>query len=213
MHFLPYAVGLLFVIALIVFYKTTTRESLFRLFEGADGRPSTSKCQFFLWTVVVLFSYAALYTVKLMQHSFGPIEKLPENVLIAMGMSVISASTAKAITTSYVNTGRISKSNISPNAARFGDIFQDDSGVPDLSKLQLLAWTSISIATYLIVVGQHIAGGDPSIPDIDKSLMALMGLGHAAYLGKKAVSQDTPKEAPKENLAGNEKQGVKKGER
>jgi hypothetical protein len=189
--YLPYAVGVAFVLALFILYKATTKASFAKLYEGADGRPSTSKFQFFLWTAVVLFSYPALYTVRLLYPpaSGGPIS-LPDNLLIALGMSVISASAAKAITVSYVNTNRIAKS--SKSGGQFGDIFQDDSGVPDLSKLQMIAWTFIAIATYLIAVGHNIATNNPEVPNIDKSLMALMGLGHSAYLAKKAVSSDTP---------------------
>jgi len=32
------------------------------LFRGIDGRLSTSKFQFFVWTVVIIFSYIAVYT-------------------------------------------------------------------------------------------------------------------------------------------------------
>jgi hypothetical protein len=191
MRFWPYVAAFSSVLALFLLYKITTKDSFSRLYEGADGRSSTSKFQFFLWTVVVILTYAALYTVKLEQHRFDPITEIPQNLLIAIGMSVISASAAKAITVSYINTGRISKTTVPAGKGSFGDIFKDDSGVPDLSKLQMIAWTFISIATYLIVVGQHIAKADPTIPDIDSSLMALMGLGQAAYLGKKAVNTST----------------------
>jgi hypothetical protein len=197
MPYLPYVVGVVFTVALIILYKMTTRDSFSKLYEGADGRPSTSKFQFFLWTAVVLFSYTALYSVKLLQHppNFDPIASLPDNLLIALGMSVISASAAKAITVSYVNTNRISKSS-ETSGGHFGDIFQDDSGVPDLSKVQMIAWTFIAIATYLIAVGHNIATQKPELPNIDKSLMALMGLGQAGYLAKKAVSSDTPDTVP-----------------
>ena len=197
MPYLPYGVGVAFVIALFGVYKLTTRAGFSTLFEGADGRLSTSKFQFFLWTIVVVFSYAALYTLKLLPPAphFDPLSSLPENVLIALGMSVASASAAKVITVSYVNTNRISKPP-STSGGKFGEIFQDDSGVPDLSKLQMIAWTFIAIATYLIAVGHNLITQNPELPDIDKSLMVLMGLGHTAYLAKKAVSSDTPDTAP-----------------
>jgi hypothetical protein len=145
-----------------------------------------------LWTGVVLFSYVAVYSVKLLHPSAGiePIASLPENVLIALGMSVVSASAAKAITVSYVSTNRIAKSN-NASGGSFGDIFQDDSGVPDLSKLQMIAWTFIALATYLIAVAHNI-----SASKAEKSLMALMGLGHTAYLAKKAVSTDASSAKP-----------------
>jgi len=193
MSYLPYMVGALSLLILYIVYKATTGDSASRLYEGADGRPSTSKFQFFLWTIVVIFSYPALYTVKLLQNppNFSPITSLPDNLLIAIGMSVVSVSAAKAITVSYVTTNRIAKSQVASGKGKFGDIFQDDSGVPDLGKVQIMAWTFIAIVSYLIAIGHNISTNNPELPNIDKSLMALMGLGHAAYLGKKVVTQDT----------------------
>ena len=192
MPYLPYAVGVGFVIVFFGIYSLTTKGGFSSLYEGADGRLSTSKFQFFLWTIVVLFSYAAIYTLKLLPPAphFDPISSLPENVLIALGMSVASASAAKAITVSYVNTNRIAKST-NKKESKFGEIFEDDAGIPDLSKLQMLAWTFIALATYVIAVAHNISTQNPELPDIDKSLMVLMGLGHTAYLAKKAVSSDT----------------------
>lgn len=192
MEYWPYVIGVGFVLVVFAFYKLAIGGAFSRLYEGADGRLSTSKFQFFLWTIVVLFSYATLFAVKLLQSppNFNPITSLPENVLIALGMSVVSASGAKAITVNYINTNRISKAP--PRGGRkIGQIFQDDSGVPDLSKLQMIAWTFIAIVTYLIAVVHNVSVPNAELPDIDKSLMALMGLGHTAYLAKKAVSTDT----------------------
>ena len=166
--------------------------SISSLYEGTDGRPSTSKFQFFAWTAVVVFAYAAIYSLKISAHHFDAINEIPKNVLIAMGMSVISAAAAKSITVSYISTGRITKSVASSGSASFSAIFQDDSGFPDLSKVQMIAWTFIAIATYLIAVGSKIHQSDySSLPDIDSALMVLMGLGHGAYLGKKLVTQNT----------------------
>ena len=197
MAYLPYVVGVGFVVLFFGLYKLTTGAGFSKLYEGTDGRLSTSKFQFFLWTVVVVFSYAALYTLKLSLPGsrFEALPSLPENVLIALGISVLSASAAKAITVSYINTNKISKPPLS-SGARFGQLFQDDSGKPDLSKLQVIAWTFIALATYLIAVGHNLASQNPALPDIDKSLMALMGLGHGAYLATKAVSSDTTTTAP-----------------
>jgi len=202
MAYLPYVVGVGFVVVFFGLYKLTTGAGFSKLYEGADGRLSTSKFQFFLWTVVVVFSYAALYTLKLSLPGsrFEALPSLPENLMIALGISILSASAAKAITVSYINTNKISKTTIS--SARFGQLFQDDSGKPDLSKLQVLAWTFIALATYLIAVGHNLASHNPELPDIDKSLMALMGLGHGAYLATKATSTDTPTTAPKAPAGG-----------
>src|SRR5437764_9987016 len=98
---LPYIIGIASVIVLYVIAKIATGGTIAKLYEGADGRASTSKFQFFLWTVVVIFSFTALLTLKFQQSNFEPLTAdLPANVLIALGMSVASASTAKAITAS-----------------------------------------------------------------------------------------------------------------
>jgi hypothetical protein len=68
MPYLPYVIGVAFAFALFGLYKATTKDSFTKLFEGADGRASTSKFQFFLWTIVVLFTYPALYSIKLLRH-------------------------------------------------------------------------------------------------------------------------------------------------
>ncbi len=190
--FVPYAVGVGTVFLLWLLYKVASGGNIGSLYEGNDGRPSTSKFQFFAWTTVVIFAYAAIYSLKVEAHHFNAINEIPKNVLIAMGMSVISAAAAKSITVSYIATGRIAKSAVASGTSSFGAIFQDDAGFPDLSKVQMIAWTFIAIVTYLVAVGSKIHQRDySSLPDIDSALMVLMGLGHGAYLGKKLVTQDT----------------------
>jgi hypothetical protein len=187
----PYAVGVGTVFLLWLLYKSAFGGKISSLYEGNDGRPSTSKFQFFAWTAIVVFAYAAIYSLKLEARHFDAINEIPKNVLIAMGMSVISATAAKSITVSYISTGRIAKSTVPSGSSSFAAIFQDDAGVPDLSKVQMIAWTFIAIVTYLIAVGSKIHQRDySSLPDIDSALMVLMGLGHGAYLGKKLVTQD-----------------------
>ena len=195
--FIPYAVGVAAVLLLWLIYYVASGGNTANLYEGTDGRPSSSKFQFFLWTAVVVFAYTAIYAVKVSAHNFEAINDFPRNVLVAMGMSVISAAAAKGITVSYIQSGRVAKSSVASGTGNFGAIFQDDAGFPDLSKVQMLAWTFIAIATYLIAVASKIHQRDYSkLPDIDGALMVLMGLGHGAYLGKKLVSQDTPATSP-----------------
>ncbi|HLJ30396.1 MAG TPA: hypothetical protein VKY85_27065 [Candidatus Angelobacter sp.] len=194
---LAYLVGTLSVVALYVIAKAATGGTIRKLCDGADGRPSTSKFQFFLWTAIVLFSFTALLAIKFTSsdsNKWEPLQaNLPSNVLIVLGISVASAGSAKAITTSYSKTGRIQKKGVAPSKGRFADVFADDDGQPDLSKIQVIAWTFVAIVAYLITVCHHISATDlTTIPDIDKSLIALMGLGHAAYLGNKAVENVTP---------------------
>lgn len=164
-----------------------------RFIQGADVRPSTSKAQWWLWIVVVLFSYVAIYAARLQRGHPEAIGTIPTNVLVALGLSTATMAVAKGITASQVASGRLAKS---VGSADLKAIFQDDAGFPDLSKLQIMAWTFVSIAVYLLVVGNRVhsivtaSSVDPAtggLPDIDGALLALMGIGHGGYIAKKLL--------------------------
>ena len=173
---------------------------------GADGRLSTSKFQFLVWTGVVVFVYVFLFATLDEKHR-AILNNIPTNVLLVMGFSVTTAVAAKGITVSYVNTGQIAKSaSTQPggDASLSGLVTQDDSNTPDLTKLQMLIWTAIATAVYMYHVHQNLSGiancsigaspidGLCKFPDIDQSLMVLMGISQGAYLGNKLVAAGTP---------------------
>ena len=199
----------------------TASRNLGALYEGADRRASTSKFQWFLWTAVALFSYAVVYAKRIWYGHFDYVSYIPPNLLYATGFSLTTMVAAKGITSGYVATGQLSKGpppaagttgqtggSASPTSIPGGQshaprpstatgaaaLFVDDDGVPDLSKIQLIAWTFIAIASYLTQVAYQVNTlATPNLPDIDTALLVLMGLGHGAYLGKKLVTTDVPR--------------------
>jgi hypothetical protein len=176
------------------------------LVEGADGRPSTSKFQFVLWTGVVLLAWVAIYVARLMRGQWDAVPDLPQNLLIVMGLSVVTATAAKAITVAYTNSAPSSKSSVASKDSSAAALFQDDDGFPDLSKIQMLAWTTIATGTYLVMLWGRLGtiaalsditvcaapNGACGLPDIDGALMVLMGLGQGAYVGKKLTMVSSP---------------------
>ncbi len=56
----------------------------------------------------------------------------------------------------------------------------------------MMIWTLVAIAIYLFALVGQIRSGHV-LPDIDPTLMVLMGLGQGAYLGKKLVTTTTPR--------------------
>ncbi|HEX9987892.1 MAG TPA: IPT/TIG domain-containing protein [Chloroflexia bacterium] len=170
---------------------------------GADNRPSTSKLQFFLWTVVVLYAYGAIWAARFWHGQMEAISNIPPNLLLAMGFSLTTVTAAKGITSAYVSSGRLVKNppptdgsptNATANSATgVSAIATDDDGFPDLSKMQMLAWTLVAIGVFLVAVVVQVSAARPQLPDIDASLMVLMGLGQGAYLGKKLVTTDVPR--------------------
>jgi hypothetical protein len=165
---------------------------------GADGRLSTSKFQFFVWTGVIVFAYVLLFSYRGRPEI---ISSIPQNVLLALGFSVATAVGAKGITVSYLSSSQISKpasSQPGGNTDLSALVTHDDSGTPDLTKIQMLIWTIIAAAIYLHNVYYSLsqykacAGAQCAFPDIDTSLMVLMGLSQGAYLGNKLVAAGSP---------------------
>ena len=76
------------------------------LFDGEDRGPSTSKFQFCVWTVVVLYAYVGLSAARWFRGQAGFLGEIPPNLLIAMGLSAGTALGAKAITSYKFRSGR-----------------------------------------------------------------------------------------------------------
>lgn len=195
MQFAAYVSGFAMLLVFWVLYRLMAGTwDIWKLVEGSDGHPSTSKLQWFIWTVVVLFAYVVIYAARIYDGNIALITDIPQNLLIAMGFSITSMVAAKGITASYVANGQLSKPQVDPETTGLGSVVQDDLGVPDLGKIQVMAWTIIAVVSYLIRVAEEIHAGSPvNLPDIDPALMVLMGLGHGAYLGKKLVTTSTPR--------------------
>ncbi len=188
-------------------YIVTGDWNPFSFIIGEDQRPSTSMLKPFLWTIVVVFAYAAIYAARFQRGIWQANFSIPPNVLLAMTYDVVTAVAARSITESKVKSGELVKPppssalRVSTNPADgAGAVVLADDGQPDLSKIQTLVWTFIAIVTYLFAVDYTIkligSVADPAavkFPDIDAVLMVLMGLGNAAYLGKKLVSTETPR--------------------
>jgi hypothetical protein len=83
---------------------------------------------------------------------------------------------------------------VGATGANTGGIFQDDSGGPELAKIQMMGFTLIATGIFLATVGHQIAIDNVSagLPNIDSSLLVLMGISQGGYLGKKLVSFGTP---------------------
>jgi IPT/TIG domain len=169
--------------------------------EGQDGRLSTSKFQWFVWTFVVVGGFCAVFAARGLNGEIQFDLGVSANILTALGFSTVTMATAKGITTLYVANGRVNKT--APTAGKGGGILVDDDQIADLSKIQLITWTIIAIGiwTYLVIARVAYITSTPTtdphydslavLPDIPVTLMVLMGLSQGGYLGKKLVSIDT----------------------
>jgi hypothetical protein len=199
--------GVLLLLYLVV--GLTSGWNPLKLVQGADGPSSTSKFQWLVWLVVILFSYSTLWVLKAKQGDWTAITDVPNHVLTVLGLSTVTMAAAKGITYGYTVSGRsTTKSALTPapgsaaavgnasattptvTASPTGGLTQDDNGAPDLSKIQMLGFTFVAVGIFIASVVHQIASTPPitALPDIDTSLLVLMGLSQGGYVAKKIVS-------------------------
>jgi len=85
--------------------------------------------------------------------------------------------------------------NVRPDLARWSDMFTGDETANgahlDVAKLQMFFFTVLVALTYLAVLWRTFSSAQPDgimqLPDIDSSMVALIGISHAGYLSSKAV--------------------------
>lgn len=165
------------------------------LFVGQDNRYSNSKFQMTIWIFLGIFSYVTFFFQRYFAGtdlmSFSSIISIPENLGILMGISAGSFVGAKAITSSQVSSGAITKLKAANPSLL--DLITDDNKVIDLGDLQMFAWTLIGALIYLLNFYRMWLYLDPSVevslPTIDSSILALTGVSQAAYMGKKLVAK------------------------
>lgn len=185
-------IGLAVVVLIWLIAAIPTRGRLWQLVDGADRRPSTSKFQWLLWLAAVVFGYSVLWVLRARQGDYSAISDIPVNLLTVLGLSTGTAAIAKGITAGYVQSNRVAQPLAVTHAK--GGLIQDDSGVPDLGKLQLMAFTLIAIGIYLATLIHQVVSNPviTTMPNIDSSLLVLMGISQGGYIGKKLVTFNTP---------------------
>jgi hypothetical protein len=200
--------GLIVLLTLATMLFSKGSKNPWTLVKGADGAASTSKFQWGLWLIVILFSYTALWVLRAEQGNFSALSEIPVNLLTVLGFSTGTAAAAKGITSGYVQSGRVAKTTPAQAAAAQaaapaqggqagsaqGGILQDDNGIPELAKIQMVGFTLIGVGVFLITVIHQILVNDVTagLPNIDSSLMVLMGISQGGYLGKKLVTFGAP---------------------
>jgi hypothetical protein len=196
---MPYFVGILALVIIWLLYWAFCKDiNPLHLVIGADGKASSSKFQFLLWTCMVIFAYVAIYYVKATNGDYGPFSEMPSNLLILMGISAGSMVASKVITSSQITQGTTQKDPVTTVGNKkskflFKYLVCDDDGYPALNQVQMIAWTFISLGIYLaLVIEQVNSGSEYHLPNVDESLMVLMGISQAAYLGKKLSSTTNP---------------------
>jgi hypothetical protein len=191
---MPYIAGIAGVIILYIIYGLFSKTwNPIELAKGDDGLPSSSVFQFVLWTIVAVFAYITIYVDRVQHGESGPMNEIPTNLLILIGISSGAMLISKGITISQLSRGTAVRSDRVPKGYSFKYFICDDSGQPSLNKFQMVAWTFIAIGIYIFLVTREVGNSAmPVLPNIDDSLLVLMGISQGTYLGKRLVSSTSP---------------------
>lgn len=179
-------VAVVFALLLAIGVQLLSRAPLFQLACGADGKLSTSKAQWLIWTGLGVAAFVSMTIV----HGFHVQDlTVPWSLMALMGISTGTMVVAKGVATLKKPKPHQAKNNDDPKY-----LVCDDHGFPDLSKSQLLAWTVIGGGIFFVNLCQNLVS-TKEIPDVSQPLLYLMGIGHIGYLGKKYVDPNHAKKA------------------
>ena len=160
------------------------------LINGKDGRWSTSKAGYLLWTYAIAFAFLAIL-VHDQGRGFEGID-LNDQYLLLLGVPAGAALAAKGITQNGIETGKLDKSP-NPGATQgleknvvdgVGQLLSKDDGTADLMDTQYLVFNGLLLAYFLTQFLEHPSADLPTLP---KTLVALSGIAGASYIGKKAL--------------------------
>ena len=198
----PWAWGFLPLVLAVGVVWSTGRFNPLAPAVGADNRLSLSKFQTLLWTFVVLYVYVVFAMNNLQQISahprlqtaFGAANTpgtigFTPSVLLLLGFSITTLVGAAGITANQVANGSIKKSTCDAPSLDLRWLVVGDDGNVDLTRFQVLLWTFVAAGVFL-GDAWYLVGNSPvltSLPDIGNTLVLLMGVGQAAYIGGKLV--------------------------
>ncbi len=168
-------------------------------FDGADGRPSTSKFQFYVWTAVILWGYASVVAAHWITGADVGTIGIPTNLFILMGLGAATALGAKLATVGH--GGRLP---LLDDAQRtFRSLFSDDAGNPALEKIQILAWTAVAGVVFIgsVVRSLGSATAPTTLPNIDDALLVLLGIGQVTYVAVKTLPRSARCRGPGDRVA------------
>jgi hypothetical protein len=155
---------------------------------GADNRVSTSKVQFALWTLALVY---ALLVIALHDAVYPP-GSLDPRYLLLIGFPAGAAVSAKAITTGQINNGNSSKTIISAKGKSLGtaisEIVSNDQGDLDLGDTQYFVFNLVALIAFFIAFFHN----PTSLPVLPDTLVGLTSASAAAYVAKKATSGAAP---------------------
>lgn len=164
---------------------------------GVDNRYSNSQTQLALWFTAVATVYLAtvvLRVIYLGADFIGGVG-ITENLVALTGLSALSFGGAKVITTQKVQNATLPNQPApKPAAARpnlLTDLVMNDRQQADLGDFTMILIAFGAVGIFALsafhFLGELKLATQVTLPDVDTTLLASFGIGHGAYLVKKAA--------------------------
>jgi len=199
-------VAALLILRIIMGILTGGKFTFRRLILGKDNGLSVSQLQAAFCTIIVLAAYIAVYSSNFLLGQYNPIINIPGNLLILAGLSYATYVGAGSITQTQLERSYQEKTGVAPPTGEYipketdhsgspGDLVNTDENQTDLTKFQLIAWNLVAAVIFWIALHQSLdhflavsnAAASLNFPDIDQTLLALVGIGQGTYIANKAL--------------------------
>jgi len=159
------------------------RGSVLPLFCAPDGTLSLWRTQLLAWTLAVGSVVVCFGLTRL------DIPAIPDTLVALMGMSLVTGGLG------YLGNREHLQSNVvnpqeKPLVNRLGELLCDDDGQLSVSRAQMLFWTLSMLLLFLIKSIQQSA-----VWEVPWTMVALMGVSQAGYIGSKLVPTGNAKPA------------------
>jgi hypothetical protein len=185
------------VLAIYLLAALVTRGHPLIFIVGMDNRYSNSKAQIALWFLLLISSYVAAMVLRVWYAGwdFLGAVNIPENLLLLSGLSALTYGGAKAITTSKVDAAPPANplaptKTVAQSPSFLKDLCQNDAGNFDFGDFQMLVVVCLAVVTYLLLFFHFFETvtfvKSITLPDVDTTILSVVGLGQGAYLAKKA---------------------------
>jgi hypothetical protein len=194
------------------------RANFWDIIRDGDYYPSLARFQFLIWTFIISFSFLSIYLVRILGGELGFPQQIPDGVLQLMGISVVTPIIGNGLSSFKYDTTISNKrrDDIPPFTSM---LLENDKPVLFRYQMFLWTFVGIGIYLFIffssvstvvsdapkaeelkcdqLKQGEAEQKGctnlkqlsDLNLPDIDPSLVILMGLSQGAYLGGKLVAR------------------------
>lgn len=145
--------------------------------KGDQNVYSLSRAQLAFWTFIIIFSFLYVYAVT------GEITPITSSTLVLLSISMTTTAGATIIDSSRPggSVGGVSKSQ-----GFLKDIISDCNGV-SIHRFQMVVWTVILGVFFIRSVFSNL-----SMPQINDSMLVLMGISSGTYVGLKIPEKTIP---------------------